>query len=86
MTINEGKSEGCERLDMGRSDSENEGLIRFKDRWGSYKSELTYWRLLAKCSKRSTRRQGIEFAKKLFGYAPGPLQIEVGNVLYKHLG
>src|SRR6202021_2134709 len=42
--IEEGKATGAERIDFGRSEMENEGLIAFKDKFGTTKRVLTYYR------------------------------------------
>ena len=42
--IREAKASGIRWLDLGRSDSDNAGLITFKDRLGADRSTLTYVR------------------------------------------
>ncbi len=42
--IEEGKASGTERIDFGRSDLDNQGLIAFKDRLGATGRLLTYYR------------------------------------------
>jgi lipid II:glycine glycyltransferase (peptidoglycan interpeptide bridge formation enzyme) len=42
-TIQEAKSEGMNRLDLGRSELTNVGLITFKDRLGGRRVPLSYW-------------------------------------------
>src|SRR6185436_335791 len=42
--IREAKAAGIRRLDLGRSDSDNAGLITFKDRLGADRSTLAYVR------------------------------------------
>jgi len=41
-TIRDAKERGFEELDFGRTDVDNQGLIRFKENWGATRSELTY--------------------------------------------
>jgi lipid II:glycine glycyltransferase (peptidoglycan interpeptide bridge formation enzyme) len=43
-TIEQAKQEGMERLDLGRSDIGQTGLITFKDRWGASRLPLRYFR------------------------------------------
>ena len=40
--IEESKTEGAEQLDFGRTDLDNEGLIRFKDQFGTARTQITY--------------------------------------------
>ena len=42
--IEESKTEGAEQLDFGRTDLDNEGLIRFKDQFGTVRTQITYLR------------------------------------------
>jgi hypothetical protein len=88
MMILEAKGEGLDTLDLGRSDLDNDGLITFKDRWGSTRSTLTYWRLPLRSAQHSKGSTGwtSRLAKQVFAYAPDALRIEVGNFMYKHLG
>jgi len=43
--IEDAKNDGAQKFDFGRSDCDNAGLITFKDRWGSQRTALTYWRM-----------------------------------------
>ena len=43
-TIQQAKAAECETLDLGRTDTGNEGLVDFKEHWGGVRSELRYWR------------------------------------------
>ena len=42
--IEEGKATGADCIDFGRSEMENEGLVAFKDKFGTTKRTLTYYR------------------------------------------
>ena len=42
--IQEAKQEGLQEFDLGRSDSDQPGLVAFKDHWGTTRSTLTYLR------------------------------------------
>src|SRR4029077_17355986 len=41
--IQEAKDKGIEQFEMGRSDSDNLGLISFKEHWGAVGESLSYW-------------------------------------------
>ena len=82
----EAKAEGREELDLGRSDLDNEGLITFKERLGGVRSELAYQRLSRKAVQPSHQDWKAQLAKRMFAYASDPVRIQVGNLLYRHLG
>ena len=84
-TIQDAKAAGYEQLDMGRSDSDNLGLIAFKDHWGADASSLTYWKYPQKSASHSNlwRSRVIKQATSL---APEAVLRTVGSLLYKHIG
>lgn len=84
--IENAKSEGFEELDLGRSDLDNEGLITFKNRLGGEISPLRYWRLSQKALATCSTGWMSRFAKRALAYSPDALRIQVGNVVYRHLG
>jgi lipid II:glycine glycyltransferase (peptidoglycan interpeptide bridge formation enzyme) len=83
--IQDAKEDGVEQFDLGRSDCDNAGLITFKDRLGSQRAELAYWRL---------RRQGapdhsqwkLKIAGPIFAHMPDRLLAASGRILYRHVG
>lgn len=85
-TIQEAKSEGVQEVDLGRSDPDNEGLITFKDRCGANRSMLSYWRLATSSAQTLANNPNLKIAKRVFGYAPDPMRIQLGKLLYKHIG
>lgn len=83
--IQEAKSCGLEELDFGRSDSNNPGLIAFKEHFGAKRSALTYYMSPsseADCAKGSERKIPASLLKLMPDYA---LKI-TGKVLYRHFG
>jgi hypothetical protein len=84
--ILEAKGEGLRQLDLGRCESDNAGLIAFKDRWGSDRSTLTYWSLPTTSSLAHPNGWKLRLAKKLFAHTPIPLRIAAGELLYRHVG
>jgi CelD/BcsL family acetyltransferase involved in cellulose biosynthesis len=90
-SIQEAKSDGVRVFDLGRSDCDNQGLITFKDRWGSVRSELTYARCSAsKNSQETFKDTGAgwkeRIAKSIFAHMPDRVLLSVGDLLYKHVG
>jgi lipid II:glycine glycyltransferase (peptidoglycan interpeptide bridge formation enzyme) len=85
-TIQEAVSSGLRYLDLGRSDTDNTGLITFKDRWGAGRSTLTY---LRHPEPRVSRHGGgwrSQLTRFFCTRAPDRLLSAAGEFLYKHVG
>lgn len=84
-TILEAKGQGVTQLDLGRSDLDNEGLIKFKDRWGSKRATLNYLRFPGR-----TNSKIDDWSKRLLRVAvkvaPEWSLIATGRLLYRHIG
>jgi len=84
--IEESKASGAERIDLGRTDLTNEGLIDFKDRLGASKRSLTYYRYA------KTAKQGVaalsesQALRQFFSLLPETVCSAAGRILYRHLG
>ena len=85
-TIQEAKAEGIRELDLGRSDCNNQGLVTFKDRWGSRRSALTYWRYPPGCSGNVWPGWTVRAAQELLARMPKSCLTILGDVVYKHIG
>src|SRR5258708_7909596 len=84
--IEEGKSTGAERLDFGRSESDNEGLVAFKDKFGTTKRTLTYYRY-PKTTKQAAHSWGDSgFVRRMFSILPDGVLSAAGKILYRHIG
>lgn len=84
-TIQEGKQEGMTHLDLGRSDVDNEGLIKFKEHWGAQRAVLEYWRFPDR--PRSPRSDWSKKLSRQFAtIAPEWCLIAAGKLLYPHIG
>ena len=84
--IQEAKENGLREFDLGRSDCDNPGLVAFKDRWGSSRSTLTYWRCPAVNLENLPPGWPMRVAKQMFAHMPDGVLTAAGNVLYKHVG
>ena len=85
--IREGKARGAETLDMGRSAVDTPGLYQFKDRWGSVRSELVYYRNPPPRPAADSRKGWtMALAQRVFGKLPDPVLALVGKMLYRHTG
>lgn len=76
--IEEAKASGMEEMDFGRSDILAEGLIRFKDRWGTWGTERAYYRF----PEDSRPWENLALLSRL----PKPLLVAAGRLLYRHMG
>ena len=84
--IEESKAEGAEQIDFGRTDLDNEGLIAFKDRFGTTKRRLTYLRYPNSEAQKSALVSQLPAARRLFSILPDALSSRVGGLLYRHIG
>jgi lipid II:glycine glycyltransferase (peptidoglycan interpeptide bridge formation enzyme) len=91
QSIQEAKRDGLRVFDLGRSDWEDAGLIRFKDRWGAKRSEITYLRLLASRASEVINAPNAagwkeRMARQVFPRLPDRLLCAVGGLIYRHIG
>jgi Acetyltransferase (GNAT) domain len=84
--IQAAKNAGISEFDLGRSECDNAGLISFKDRWGTQRSTLTYFRFPFTHSQIAhTATQG-PIVKYVVGHVPDSVLAAAGRMLYKHVG
>ena len=85
--IQEAKALQMKELDLGRSDSDNPGLITFKGRWGATASTLTYVRSSARPAGTKQERYGVHhLARRAFTLMPDRVLTTAGRLLYRHIG
>jgi CelD/BcsL family acetyltransferase involved in cellulose biosynthesis len=84
--IKEGKGNGAREFDMGRSDSDNPGLITFKEHWGAARSRLTYWRYPTRLAPAAAAGWRMHAAQKIFAHIPDTFLIAAGKMFYRHMG
>jgi len=84
--IQEAKQAGALDFDVGRSDSDNAGLVAFKEYWGAMPSTLTYWRCPAARSRPSGQDWKAQLAKQIFARMPDAVLAAAGKLLYRHVG
>ena len=84
--IEESKALGAEKIDFGRSDLDNEGLIRFKDRFGTAKKLLTYYRCPHFASEETEIKKDLRSIVRFFSTLPDMVSCTAGTIIYKHLG
>ncbi|MDQ2713324.1 MAG: GNAT family N-acetyltransferase [Chloroflexota bacterium] len=86
--IQMGCEQGYQTLDMGRTSSDNEGLMEFKRRWGAIKEELPYYYYPQMAGLASTSETSLKFRLLTACWKKLPLTVAglLGALIYKHLG
>ena len=84
-TIQEAKDAGFDELDMGRSNTDNPGLIAFKEHWGAARTSITYWTYPHRPVE-SPAGWKRRIAGRVVSAAPDLALEAVGNLLYRHIG
>ena len=82
--IQDAKARGAVELDLGRSDTDNTGLIAFKEHLGATRHPLTYWRA-PETAVGGRDGTALRMGRRLFAMLPGPLRRAAGSLLYPHL-
>lgn len=83
--IQEAKDKGCEEFEMGRSDSDNPGLVSFKEHWGTVGTKLSYWTYPHQPADTSSALQKA-ILRRIIPLAPDFALKAAGNLLYGHTG
>jgi CelD/BcsL family acetyltransferase involved in cellulose biosynthesis len=85
--IRHSKEHGFVELDFGRSECTNEGLVTFKDRWGTKRQLITYLRYPPRPLTANQDASTImKLGKKVFSHCPKGVLRLAGNLLYPHVG
>ena len=84
--IEESKTEGADQIDFGRTDLDNNGLIAFKDRLGTSRRLLTYFRYPETMRKKLVFASDLPAMRSLFSVLPDALLSGAGGLAYRHVG
>lgn len=84
--IEESKRSSVEKIDFGRTDLNNEGLINFKNKFGTNKRLLTYYRYARTKEQGSARISDSQALRQFFAFLPETVCSAAGRILYRHLG
>jgi len=84
--IEESKTSGAEKIDLGRSDWDNKGLIAFKDRIGAKRRLLTYYRYTNREGGAMETALGVLGDWKSVFSLPDAVLSTAGRIMYKHMG
>jgi len=80
-------SRGFGSLNLGRTELDNPGLLRYKRSWGATERTLSYFRYDVKKTAYLKRRPGRrDLYRRLFARTPSSLLRIIGRMLYKHVG
>jgi CelD/BcsL family acetyltransferase involved in cellulose biosynthesis len=86
-TIQAARETGLQHFDFGRSDIEQQGLITFKDRWGTDRMKLSYFRYASKPAHGSAATSWTTRAMRpLIDVIPDGVLSAAGELLYRHVG
>ena len=84
--IEESKAAGAEQIDFGRTDMDNDGLVAFKDRFGTTRRNITYVRYPEGTTQKGLTGTKMFAARRLFSMIPNTLLPLAGRALYRHIG
>lgn len=85
QAILDGIETGCQEFDMGRTETTNQGLAVFKDRWNAQRAPLNYYRHPEPRPGAGQSRL-LELSKPLWNHLPDRLMEIAGGLLYRHFG
>jgi hypothetical protein len=81
------RSQGCTNLNLGRTEPEHLGLLRFKRAWGGTETVQTYRRYsFRKEAFLAGRPMTGPVSFKVLSRMPMPLLRMIGNLAYRHVG
>jgi CelD/BcsL family acetyltransferase involved in cellulose biosynthesis len=89
--IQDAKQSGLQVFDFGRSEIANDGLVTFKDHWGTTRTKLIYLKYTGLHSSRDwldTNRASwtMQFARRICSVMPSRLLSAAGRFGYRHIG
>lgn len=84
--IQAAREQRLEKLDLGRSDLDQPGLVAFKEHLGAARSALTYYRLGAREGRKAGSGVLARAARPFVAHLPDAALDLTGRLLYRHLG
>jgi lipid II:glycine glycyltransferase (peptidoglycan interpeptide bridge formation enzyme) len=85
--IQNAKSTGATRFDLGRTEPENAGLLAFKGHWTRQSAPLVYWRFpVANPARALAPGWAPKLTGFLFSHMPSSLLTAAGRLAYPHIG
>ena len=86
QAIQDAKSRQLRVLDLGRSEENHTGVIRFKERLGARPTALTYWRWSGEAGDRRGRFARSPVPGRVLSRLPDGLFRLAGKLSYRHVG
>lgn len=84
-SIREAHGRGSKVFDLGRTRSDQQGLIRFKNHWASAVESLTYWSYPSHSSVVPTKEWKLSLMKGICTRLPSSWLELAGTLLYRHI-
>ena len=84
--VEESKARGASKIDFGRTDLNNKGLIIFKDRFGTSKKLITYYRHSQTRSPGVANLSNSRVVQNFLSFLPQAVSSTAGRLLYRHMG
>jgi lipid II:glycine glycyltransferase (peptidoglycan interpeptide bridge formation enzyme) len=77
---------GVRTFSFGRTEPDNEGLLRFKRGWSATEQRLSYYTYDFKRNGFAAPKAGTNTSYEVFKMLPLPMLRLAGNLLYRHVG
>jgi CelD/BcsL family acetyltransferase involved in cellulose biosynthesis len=84
--IEESKATGTEQIDFGRTNLDNDGLAAFKDRLGTTRSRVTYFRYPDSAKEKGVMAADLPAVRRVLAALPDAVLTWAGGRLYPHIG
>ena len=87
--IQQAYANGYRILDFGRTSIDNQGLLTFKKRWGTYEEDLPkiyYPEWMGNFSERRAHSVRYKILNKVFRIIPVAISTHISRLLYHHMG
>lgn len=77
---------GFRKLNFGRTEPQNEGLLQFKNAWGANEEKIYYYKYDLRKDQFVSAKTALKSSYAFFKHLPIPLLRLTGNLLYRHVG
>jgi hypothetical protein len=84
--IEESKTEGAEQIDFGRTDLDNDGLIGFKDRFGTTRRQLSYFRYSESIKAKGPVASNLTVTRSVCSVLPDVISSGAARMVYRNIG
>jgi hypothetical protein len=84
--IEESKQDGVDMIDLGRTDTDNIGLVDFKDHLGARRTKINYLRYPTGNRRRFDETASKRLLGAFFSVLPDRASAGLGRLIYRHIG